>query len=519
MKILGLDVGTKRIGVSKADSSVKIAVPHTTIDVDGKEFDQIIHLTEIYNANHIVVGLPRNSGGEETEQSTYSREFAIRLKTLLPDAKIYLQDESLTSVEAENRLKARQKPYQKGDIDAEAATIILQDFLETLAKNDLSLLNPVELSDSTLKISKKNRKKAKKGKKSKKHILIIILIAFFFLVGGGLLGGSLWYNSALGPVSTEDLATGQEFVISDGESVSDVAANLEETGLIKNALAFRIYVKLNNFGDQLKSGKYLILPNMSIEEIVREFVEGNVMKDNVFSFTILPGETLSDIKKRLLNVGYSEEEIDKAFNTKYNHPALAGKPEDASLEGYVFGETYEFYIGETVENILKTTFDQLQLVIERNNLEQKFAERGLTLHQGIILASIIQKEVGQLSFEDKTIVAQIFYSRLEIGLNLGSDVTVTYALNQIDPERTVYTDNQSALAVDSCYNTRLYSGLPCGPISSPGEEALLAAASPADTSYLYFLTGDDGLMYYSSTEYEHNSNIIQHCSDLCNTAL
>ncbi len=528
MKVIGLDVGTKRIGVAKADSNVKIAVPHTTLEVNGTEFEQIAHIAKIYSAGHIVIGLPRNSKGEETAQSTYSREFAIKLKTLLPDTKIYLQDESLTSVEAENRLKSRQKQYQKGDIDAEAATIILQDFLEILARQDPSLLNPVELNDSTKVISKKNRKKSKKSKTK----IIIPLVAIAILLVGGIVGALLWYHSSLGPASNVDLCECvcdtidqsnewcccKTFSIEDGESVSEIASKLEKEGLIKSALSFRIYVKLNNFGDQLKSGKYLLSSNMSVEEIVKKFVEGAV-DDNVFSFTILPGETLKDIKKRLLEVGYTETEIDKAFNATYDHPLLANKPADASLEGYVFGETYEFYKGETVENIFMTTFDQLYSVVKENNLEQRFAEHGLTLHQGIILASIIQKEAGRLSAEDKAIVAQIFYSRLNSGLNLGSDVTVTYALDQIDPDRTVYTDNQLALTVDSCYNTRLYSGLPCGPISNPGAESLIAAANPADTSYLYFLTGDDGLMYYSTTEYEHNSNIVQHCHELCNVSL
>lgn len=528
MKVLGLDVGTKRIGVAKADSDIRIAIPHTTINVDGTEFDQITRIAEVYNANHIVVGLPRNSKGEETAQSTYAREFAIRLQGFLPKAKIYFQDESLTSVEAEKRLNARHQKYQKGDIDAEAATIILQDFLEILARKDPSLLNQLKVDSPLLK-------KTKKANKTKKHTTIIVLGIIIALLGMGTLGSLLWYNLALQPASEEGLCeccglSGDDydetaktcccktFVIKEGESVADIAKNLKEEGLIRSSLAFRIYVNLNGYNSDLKSGKYTIAANMTVEDIVKNFVEG-IVDSNVFTLTILPGETLTDIKKRLIEVGYSAEEIDKAFNSIYEHPVLASKPADASLEGYIFGETYEFYIGETVENILMTTFDQLYAVIKENNLEQKFAEHGLSLHEGIILASIIQKEVGGLSAEDKAIVAQIFYSRLESGLALGSDVTVTYALNQVDPNREIYTDNQSALVIDSCYNTRLYPGLPCGPISSPGESALVAAANPASTSYLYFLTGDDGLMYYSSTESEHNSNIVQYCHELCNVSL
>ena len=103
---------------------------------------------------------------------------------------------------------------------------------------------------------------------------------------------------------------------------------------------------------------------------------------------------------------------------------------------------------------------------------------------------------------------------------MGSDVTVKYALDVINPNREKdHGDNASALMVDSCYNTRLYTGLPCGPISNPNLTSLLAVAEPADTTYLFFLTGDDGLMYYSYTEAEHNQNAYLHCQDLCNVSL
>ena len=112
-----------------------------------------------------------------------------------------------------------------------------------------------------------------------------------------------------------------------------------------------------------------------------------------------------------------------------------------------------------------------------------------------------------------------FLTRLSYGIPLGSDVTVSYALDKVDPERQIYTDNAAALQIDSCYNTRKNAGLPCGPISNPGLSALLAVANPSDTTYLYFLTGDDGMMYYSYTEYEHSRNIYDHCKVLCNVSL
>ncbi len=121
MRIISRDVGEKRIGVARADSSVRIAIPVTTIEVNGNEYDEIARILKLYNTNFLVLGLPRSNEGNETAQSAYVRNFASILAEKIPDAKIRFQDESLTSVEAEKRLKARKKNYAKGEIDAEAA--------------------------------------------------------------------------------------------------------------------------------------------------------------------------------------------------------------------------------------------------------------------------------------------------------------------------------------------------------------------------------------------------------------
>ena len=130
MRILGLDVGEKRIGVAKVDSSTRIAVPIGFVQVDGSEWQEITRLARLNNANLFVLGLPRSNEGNETAQSMYVRNFAKTLVGKIPGAKVRFQDESLTSVVAEERLKKRKKKYVKGDIDAEAAAIILQDFIE-----------------------------------------------------------------------------------------------------------------------------------------------------------------------------------------------------------------------------------------------------------------------------------------------------------------------------------------------------------------------------------------------------
>lgn len=126
--IVCLDVGEKRIGVAVADTAVRIAVPFETVEVDGTEIEVIAKIIVTEQADVVVIGYPRNQSGEATAQTGFVEEFAKTLKDIAP--KIVFQDESLTSVIAEQRLASHNRPYSKGDIDAQAAAIILQDYLE-----------------------------------------------------------------------------------------------------------------------------------------------------------------------------------------------------------------------------------------------------------------------------------------------------------------------------------------------------------------------------------------------------
>ena len=461
MKIIGLDVGTKRIGVARADSTTRIAVPSGFIIVDGSEWQEIARLANMYSTNWFVLGLPRSNEGNETQQSMYVRQFAKDLVQKIPGAKVRFQDESLTSVEAEDRLKARKKTYEKGEIDSEAAAIILQDFLENFDKKDQNVEKKEEKNDNILINNLENMKVAAKKESDRvkmsamktKHKIKkwpILLIALVLI--GAIVGGGIWW--------------------------------------IKREQARREY-----------------------EEYVK-WVESQTAE--VFNFTIRPGETIFDIKANLAKEGYSATEIDEAFNADYDFDFLKKRPAGATLEGYLYGETHEFYKTATVKEILTKFLEGMGKVIADNDLEAKYAAHGLSLFEGITLASVVQKESPA---GEQATVAQVFLSRLGYGWKMGSDVTVKYALDVVDPNRTTYTDNAAALVIDSCYNTRLYAGLPCGPIANPNLAALLAVANPSDTAYLFFLTGDDGLMYYSYTESEHNQNAYLHCQNLCNVSL
>ena len=191
-----------------------------------------------------------------------------------------------------------------------------------------------------------------------------------------------------------------------------------------------------------------------------------------------------------------------------------------ALEGYLYGETYQFYQGETVEHIFETMIKQLNNVISLEQIEQKLEKRGFTLRDGIILASIIQKEAHS---EDMAGVSMVFQNRLRVGMSLGSDVTATYAADLLNPNRDKADPNNNlrVLEADSLYNTRKHTGLPPGPICSPSLTALIAVAMPDENkrSMYYFLTGDDGKMYYSVTGNEHEQKKRDFCQKLCNVGL
>jgi UPF0755 protein len=262
-----------------------------------------------------------------------------------------------------------------------------------------------------------------------------------------------------------------------------------------------VYMKFNKLTN-LKTGNYVFMPNQSPQEIVDWLNEGRV---DTVKVTILPGQTLTKIKDKLIKDGYSAEAIDAAFAQSYaEHPLFAGKPAGTSLEGYIFPETYFVSSDTTVEQLLTITFDEFEKQIQNSDLRAALAAQNLTLYQGITLASIIEKEVAG---KDQRQVSQVFHKRLDSGMPLGADATYKYAamLMQIAPTADI----------DSPYNTRIHNGLPPGPIANFQIAALEAAANPADGSYLYFVSGDDGNNYFAHTLAEHEANISKYCKKLC----
>lgn len=340
-----------------------------------------------------------------------------------------------------------------------------------------------------------------KQKRSKAKSILWVLLGLFVVAIIAIVGAVVWYQQQLTPVSP-GTDRHVRLVIEPGSSPSMIADSLKEANLIKSAFAFSIYTKLSSTQNSLKAGTYNLKPSESTQQIVDHLLAG---KQDTFSLTFLPGDTLANNRKKIIGAGYSTAEVDAALAKTYDRPLFAGKPATADLEGYIYGETYEFSSTASVESILNRTFDEYEKFITTNDLVNGFKKQGFSLYQGITLASIIQREVT--GGEDERQVARVFLNRLEVGMGLGSDVTYQYAAKKMGVAPTPL--------LESPYNTRIKKGLPPGPISVPGAGALKAVANPGTNDYLFFLSGDDDVTYFAKTDAEHQSNIANHCKEKC----
>lgn len=326
--------------------------------------------------------------------------------------------------------------------------------------------------------------------------LVISLFALLILAAGSL----LWYQkntSALDPNAEAML-----FTVQEGDTADAIAARLHEEGFIRSELAFRIALRLDDRGTNIRAGQYRISPAENVQAILVTLESGDA---GISTVTLIPGKTLMDIQQRLIEAGYPEASVERALAADYDHPLLAQKPADASLEGYIYPDTYEVDLSREPEVLIEKTFDVFYQKLEETEVLSAQERNGYTLHEIIILGSIVEREVN--TAEDRPIVAQVFLKRLEMDMMLGSDATFVYAAQQlgVPPSTTL----------DSPYNTRVVTGLPPGPISNMTVDALEAVVNPADTDYLYFVTGDDNVTHYARTAQEHDENVENFCGVRC----
>ena len=329
----------------------------------------------------------------------------------------------------------------------------------------------------------------------------VLIIALIIILGGGVWAARTWYNRNLAAVSSSTQVV--YFPIETGSSLQEIAQDLSRVHLIRSATAFETYVRGRQLYAKMQAGTYALTPSMSTPQIVDKIVKGEVSKNYV---TILPGKTIKQIKQAFLQAGYSDTELDTAFDpaTYAGHPLLASLPAGNSLEGLMYPDSFQRDAVTPASTLVRESLDEMQTHLTQDVLAG-FSAQGLTAYQGITLASIVYAESG--SPQSEPTVAQVFLLRLKQGIALGSDVTAFYAASLAGQDKT--------LGVDSPYNTRLHSGLPPGPIGSFTDIALKAVAHPSNTDYLFFVAGDDGTIHFSHTEQEHEQAIKQYCTKAC----
>lgn len=333
------------------------------------------------------------------------------------------------------------------------------------------------------------------------RVALLLIVAFLIMVGGAMWWLREQYTANLRPVSASQ--QNQLVSVPSGSTAKDIAATLKQKELIRATWAFEWYVRNHGLRDKLQAGSYYIRPNMSVEEIVGVLTQGRVATD---LFTILPAQRIDQVRRSFINAGYSATEVDKALNPALyaGHPALVDKPAAANLEGYLYPESFQKTADTQPEDIIKKSLDLMAANLTPD-IRAGFVKQGLTVHEGVIIASIVEQEVGKES--DRPVVAQVFLRRLHIGMQLGSDVTAFYG--------AIIAGQEPSVGYDTPYNTRIHTGLPAGPISNVSTSSLRAVASPANTDYLFFVAGDDGTTYFSHTIQEHEALTRQHCIKLC----
>ena len=290
------------------------------------------------------------------------------------------------------------------------------------------------------------------------------------------------------------------FEVDAGESLIGVARRLSDAGLLREGGLFGpsalvIWARIRGADREIKSGEYELSGALSPLEILAKITAGRV---KTWSVTLPEGLTLEEVAQRIDAAGIADaaELVARARN-----PELAQRLgfEAGSLEGYLYPETYRFRRGTEPDEVIERMTAQFRLAWLPTD-RAALGASGLTLHQVVTLASIVEKETG--AAEERPRIAAVFHNRLARGMRLQSDPTVIYGVLR---EHGVFDGNirRRDLEADTAYNTYTRSGLPPGPISSVSMASIRAVLSPEDVPYLYFVSQNDGTHYFSTTLREH----------------
>jgi UPF0755 protein len=329
-------------------------------------------------------------------------------------------------------------------------------------------------------------------------LLVILVVA---MIGGVLVSRHI-YNLDLRPVSNSQAT--RIFTVGNGQSVKQIAANLQKDHLIRSAWAFQLYVHSKELNDQLQAGTYALSPGQTTASVVTTLTRGKVATRLII---ILPGRRIDQVRADLINDGFSPAAVDQALNpAQYaGLPALAFKPADVTTsEGLLWPDSFQKDSTTSPAFIIRESLVEMGEHLTPD-VQAAFAAENLTTYQGLVLASIVEQEVNKTT--DKPQAAQVFLTRLKANTTLGSDVTARYG--------AIRAGLAPNLSYDSPYNTLIHTGLPPSPISTVSASSLAAAAHPAATNWLYFVTGDDGTTYFSTNLQDHQALTQKYCHKLC----
>lgn len=269
-------------------------------------------------------------------------------------------------------------------------------------------------------------------------------------------------------------------VIPPGSSFRVAADSLERTGVIGSSRLFRIYASLRGHDRRIRAGTYLMTRGMSWGEIVSALTRGTGL---IRTVTVPEGFALSEIAPLLeRTLGVSAESVMVAATDSGLRRAL--DVPTATLEGYLFPDTYSFADGTSARTAVETMVRRFEQVWE-GAWNARLDAMAMSRHDVLTLASIVEKE-ARLA-EERPVIAAVYLNRLRTGMRLQADPTVQYARGQ-HASRLYYKD----LLVDSPYNTYRNAGLPPGPIASPGRASIVAALNPAAVPYRFFVAHPDG---------------------------
>ncbi len=306
--------------------------------------------------------------------------------------------------------------------------------------------------------------------------------------------GAYWFLSYRSGIA-EDVVL---IDVAPGRSFTHISEDLAQQELVASAWGFRLYARFKGVDRQLKVAEYELHRGMSPLEILNTLTSG---KGKSYSITIPEGTNLFEVAAALAAKGFGAK---SQFLELFQSKALARellKADVEDFEGYLYPETYFFSKYTTPKEILRALVARFEIVFRSL---PKNSRSGLTPHQIVTLASVVEKETG--ASQERPLIASVFFNRLRLGMKLQSDPTIIYGIWR-ETGQEIKNIRRRDILSPTAYNTYTVSALPKGPIANPGREALQAVIQPAESDYIYFVSRNDGTHVFSKTLQEHNQAV------------